>query len=147
MGKYSDVPSQTPLVRPKSAIYTPKVDATSIPVTFMCPPPPRFYLPFCLQAEAVVRIQNLSDGANSYPSVQNKDQDLKRTNINLTKVNKQVNEKKRRTTTTKKTRSNTLPSYCQCQFELPGQKNTSNCFTFVIYVNSNLQLRFFQCFE
>ena len=100
MGKYSDVPSQTPLVRPKSAIYTPKVDATSIPVTFMCPP--RFYLPFCLQAEAVVRIQNLSDGANSYPSVQNKDQDLKRTNINLTKVNKQVNEKKRTTTTTTK---------------------------------------------
>ena len=41
-----------------------------------------------------MRIQNLSDGANSYPSVQNKDQDLKRTNISLTKVNKQVNEKK-----------------------------------------------------
>ena len=39
-------------------------------------------------------IQNLSDGANSYPSVQNKDQDLKRTNINLTKVNKQINDKK-----------------------------------------------------
>ena len=60
------------------------------------PPPPRpgLYLPFCLQAEAVVLIQNLSDGANSYPSVQNKDQDLKRTNINLTKVNKQINDKK-----------------------------------------------------
>ena len=40
MGKYSDVPSQTPLVRPKSAIYTPKVDATSIPVTFIWEPPP-----------------------------------------------------------------------------------------------------------
>ena len=39
-------------------------------------------------------IQNLSDGANSYPSVQNKDQDLKRTNINLTKVNKQINDRK-----------------------------------------------------
>ena len=39
-------------------------------------------------------IQNLSDGANSYPSVQNKDQDLERTNINLTKVNKQINDKK-----------------------------------------------------
>ena len=60
------------------------------------PPPPRpgLYLPFCLQAEAVVLIQNLSDGANSYPSVQNRDQDLKRTNINLTKVNKQINDKK-----------------------------------------------------
>ena len=57
-------------------------------------PPPGLYLPFCLQAEAVVLIQNLSDGANSYPSVQNKDQDLKRTNINLTKVNKQINDKK-----------------------------------------------------
>ena len=57
-------------------------------------PPPRLYLPFCLQAEAVVLIQNLSDGANSYPSVQNKDQDLKRTNINLTKVNKQINDRK-----------------------------------------------------
>ena len=56
--------------------------------------PPRLYLPFCLQAEAVVLIQNLSDGANSYPSVQNKDQDLKRTNINLTKVNKQINDRK-----------------------------------------------------
>ena len=97
MGKYSDVPSQTPLVRPKSAIYTPKVDATSIPVTFIWEPPsppPGLYLPFCLQAEAVVLIQNLSDGANSYPSVQNKDQDLKRTNISLTKVNKQINDKK-----------------------------------------------------
>ena len=39
-------------------------------------------------------IQNLSDGANSYPSVQNKDQDLKRTNISLTKVNEQINDKK-----------------------------------------------------
>ena len=61
---------------------------------FMGHPPPRLYLPFCLQAEAVVLIQNLSDGANSYPSVQNKDQDLKRTNINLTKVNKQINDRK-----------------------------------------------------
>ena len=88
-----------------------------------------------------MRIQNLSDGANSYPSVQNKDQDLKRTNISLTKVNKQVNEKKEKNKKKKtKTRSNTLPSYCQCPFELPGQKNTSNCFTLVIYVNYNLQL-------
>ena len=97
MGKYSDVPSQTPLVRPKSAIYTPKVDVTSIPVTFIWePPPPRLYLPFCLQAEAVVLIQNLSDGANSYPSVQNKDQDLKRTNISLTNDKKEKNKKKKK---------------------------------------------------
>ena len=59
------------------------------------PPPPGLYLPFCLQAEAVVLIQNLSDGANSYPSVQNKDQDLKRTNINLTKVNKYTTKKRK----------------------------------------------------
>ena len=26
MGKYSEFPSQTPLVRPKSSIYTPKLD-------------------------------------------------------------------------------------------------------------------------
>ena len=66
------------------------------------PPPPGLYLPFCLQAEAVVLIQNLSDGANSYPSVQNKDQDLKRTNINLTKVNKQINDKKEKNKKKKK---------------------------------------------
>ena len=67
------------------------------------PPPPRgLYLPFCLQAEGVVLIQNLSDGANSYPSVQNKDQDLKRTNINLTKVNKQINDKKEKNKKKKK---------------------------------------------
>ena len=65
-------------------------------------PPPGLYLPFCLQAEAVVLIQNLSDGANSYPSVQNKDQDLKRTNINLTKVNKQINDKKEKNKKKKK---------------------------------------------
>ena len=77
------------------------------------PPPPGLYLPFCLQAEAVVLIQNLSDGANSYPSVQNKDQDLKRTNINLTKVNKQINDKKEENKKKKrrKTRGKTLQTY------------------------------------
>ena len=59
------------------------------------PPLPGLFLPFCLQAEAVVLIQNLSDGANSYPSVQNKDQDLKRTNIKLTKVNKYTTKKRK----------------------------------------------------
>ena len=75
-------------MRPKSAIYTPKWDDEHPR------PAPGLYLQFCLRAEAVVLIQNLSGGANSYPSVQNKDQDLKRTNISLTKVNKQINDKK-----------------------------------------------------
>ena len=57
-------------------------------------------------------IQNLSDGANSYPSVQNKDQDLKRTNINLTKVNKQINDKKEENKKKRrKTRGKTLQTY------------------------------------
>ena len=60
-------------------------------------------------------IQNLSDGANSYPSVQNKDQGLKRTNINLTKVNKQIHDKKekkkKKKKKKKKTRRKTLQTY------------------------------------
>ena len=77
------------------------------------PPPPGLYLPFCLQAEAVVLIQNLSDGVNSYPSAQNKDQDLKRTNISLNKVNKQINDKKEKNKKIrKKTRGKTLQTYC-----------------------------------
>ena len=59
-------------------------------------------------------IQNLSDGANSYPSVQNKDQDLKRTNVSLTKVNKQINDKKekKKKRRRRKTRGKTLQTYC-----------------------------------
>jgi len=97
-------------MRPKPAIYTLKRDDEHPR------PAPGLYLQFCLRAEVIVLIQNLSDGANSYPSVQNKDQDLKRTNVSLTKVNKQINDKKEKLKTNKqtekKTRSKTLQTYC-----------------------------------
>ena len=40
MGKYSDSPSQTPYVRPKSAIYTPKRDDQHPRHYYMGVPPP-----------------------------------------------------------------------------------------------------------